>query len=1475
MSRAPRSVGELLRLRAESSPEARAYAFLGDGEELSDALTYAQLDLGAGRVARGLRERVEPGARALLLFAPGLEFLAAFFGCLYSGTVAVPAHPPDPSAGPVGLERLRAIALDARLSVVLTTSAIRDLAEGLLFHAPELSRIPWLAVDELSGPPDPPRLGGGLAFLQYTSGSTGAPKGVRVTHANLLHNLEYGNTVEGNDRDSVSVSWLPMAHDMGLIEGTLLPVFGGYPAYLMPPHAFLQRPARWLEAISRFRATNSGGPNFAFERCVRKVKPDGLDLSSWRVAYNGAEPIRADTLRRFHQTFRSCGLRWRALFPVYGLAEATLVVTSGRQHTEPRVERFEVEALKDGLALPAGGGVELVGAGYPSCGMEVRIVSPSTLAELPPGTTGEIWLRGPSVADGYWDKPQLSKEIFEARMANGEAPFLRTGDLGFLDGGELFVTGRTKDVIVVRGKKHHPHDLERTVEAASDAIRPGCSAAFSVEDATLGTEAAGLVAEVDPARLDRPLEALVTLLREAVAAAHGIELREVGLVPPRTVLKTSSGKLMRQACRALLRSDESGRFLHRSLAAPRAEPVLAAPAGREGGPGGAAETLAAWLAVAVAEQLGVAPERIDRARPVKDQGLDSLGTVVLLEALGERVGRQIPIEALTAHPDLDALARFVTAESTPSEAGPRDRELAVMRSDGALAPGVRPPATAAGAGAPFLLTGATGSLGAHLLRELLDRTDREVICLVRAADQTSGARRIVEALAQAGLSDAAVATRVRAVRCELERPGLGLDQGTWRSLAEEAGPVLHAAAAVNWVFPYQALRGPNVEATRELLRLACQRRAKPFHFVSTQLVCLTQQPGPPREVTDAEDLFGELEALHLGYAQTKCVAERLVRTAGERGLPVRIHRPPFLFGNAGTGRCSADDFLAALLKGCIALGAAPDLDWELDCCPLEHASAQIVGAALESPARGTRTFHPPLGRARHFRECVLWMNLFGYAVELTPHARWLELLAARATSPEHPLFFLRSFFLGRVERAGGLTRPELYETSRRNRVVASASKEPPAARLDAHLLGRYFEDWIRRGHLAGPPGARPRRPATAAKPPQLQERVVEQLGRAGHQVSGIELVSCANDHGLTTELVSWRHGREIGLFRFRLSTPGGVARTIVVKSKATDAEIVDVAEQLGRQCSARLGAAIARHHAALGFGRCHEREGAVYAQRDPRFVAHVPGVVFVAPQGDEGRALVALEDVAGGWHSGDGARAGWTEDRRSAALRGAAELHAIGYRQAAAWADVPVVSPVPAGSAAELWEALEENARPFFAAAAGAELTALHQSLVASAHAVSAAVEAQPATLIHNDFNARNIVLRRGDPPRLCALDWELATWGPPQRDVVELLAFTIEDDTPDEHLHRAIELHREALERATCAQLDRAAWRSGVSASIAQWLVQRLPLYTLIHRFQRLAWLPRVVRATARLHTAFPFETRARRRLPAEAGASSLVGTR
>jgi natural product biosynthesis luciferase-like monooxygenase protein len=669
---------DLLCQRATEQPDRLAYTFLTDGEGEEATLTYGELDRMARSCAALLQSMGATGERVLLLYPPGPAYIAAFFGCLYAGAIAVPVYPPRQNRT---ISRIASIIADAQPAVALTTSRILSRIRPLFAGASDLNSMRWQCFEgEASGAQSDWRelaiTGDTLAFLQYTSGSTGAPKGVMLSHRNLLHNSALLAHSFEYTPESHCVSWLPVYHDMGLIGGVLQPLYGGYPGTLMSPASFLQRPVRWLEAISRCRATISGGPNFAYELCVRRIDAEqlpSLDLSSWSTAFNGAEPIRADTLNRFAEMFGPCGFRREAFFACYGLAEATLIVSGSQRSDPPIVRYFQTEELErhQGREGTAEDGRPLVGCGRGLLDTQVIIVDPETLTKRLPERVGEVWFSGGSVAEGYWNRLDETSQTFRAFTSDAlEGPFLRTGDLGLLQGGELFITGRLKDLIIIRGLNHYPQDIEQTAERSHPSLRPGCGAAFSVD--VNGEERLVVVQEIERKQAD--FDAIIDKIRLCVAQEHELQPFAVVLIKSGSLPKTSSGKTQRRACRAAFLNGTLERVAEwQEVGASSCEPVTEWKPVLE-----TIDALEAWLVSQIATRSGVDPSKIDINQPIDQYGMDSLSAIELAHSIEANLGIALPMASLLEGPSIRWL---ITKAMEEMRASPQIRNFISLRPD--------------------------------------------------------------------------------------------------------------------------------------------------------------------------------------------------------------------------------------------------------------------------------------------------------------------------------------------------------------------------------------------------------------------------------------------------------------------------------------------------------------------------------------------------------------------------------------------------------------------------------------------------------------------------------------------------------------------------------------------------------------------------------------------------------------------------
>jgi acyl-CoA synthetase (AMP-forming)/AMP-acid ligase II/acyl carrier protein len=687
------TVVDVLRHRSNGQPKLTGYTFLIDGETQTVSLTYQALDLQARTIAAHLQSLNAYGSRALLLYPPGLEFIAAFFGCLYAGVIAVPAYPPQQNQN---RQRLQAIVADAEATFALTTAALLTQSKAQFTGSQALPPLHWMTTDSLKDAASawnaPTLRDDTIALLQYTSGSTGIPKGVMVSHQNLLHNATMIQRCFEDGADSIGVSWLPPYHDMGLIGGVLQPLSIGRPMVLMSPMAFLRKPVRWLQAISRYRATTSGGPNFAYDLCVKKITPaecETLDLSSWEVAFNGAEPIRPQTLDSFSTTFQNYGFQRTAFYPCYGMAETTLMVTGGTRRTPPIIYTADAVALKDRHVIPVEekgqNSRKIVSCGQAGIEQTVVIADPISLTQCLAHQVGEIWVSSLSVAQGYWNQSQETERVFNAYLSDtGEGPFLRTGDLGFLHKDELFVTGRLKELIIIRGRNHYPHDIEWTVQSSHRALRIGGGAAFSIE--ANGVERLVMVQEVERALLRQfSPEEVFTAVRRAVSEHHQLQIYAIALLKPGSIPKTSSGKIQRTECRArfidgslttletwgessvdfqqLQASAEAmlktlTSRAQQSLSAHNTED-LAALNQSSTHPCPTAEDIQTWITANLALYLKIPLNEIDLSEPFSHYGLDSSIALSLAAELSNWLGRELDPTLFWEYPSIEALAQHL------------------------------------------------------------------------------------------------------------------------------------------------------------------------------------------------------------------------------------------------------------------------------------------------------------------------------------------------------------------------------------------------------------------------------------------------------------------------------------------------------------------------------------------------------------------------------------------------------------------------------------------------------------------------------------------------------------------------------------------------------------------------------------------------------------------------------------------------
>jgi len=967
---------------AERCPDRLLYAFLDVEGRTTASYTYGQfvqrtIDI-AAHVQRS--HDLPAGARVLLAYPPGLEMICAFFACVRAGLVPVPVYPPTSHGFRAALTKMNFIARDCGAAAVMTERSYlwsmklnqaRERVVSFSLRREGVARLPWIVSTDAgrAEPHEVREAHSPLLFLQYTSGSTSDPKGVMVSHANIVDN---GDAVV--DHLPVGVSWLPQYHDMGLIGYYLFFAMKGGTTYGFSPLDFIRRPALWLETISKVRGTASSAPNFAYEYCLRpdKLPPetfDDLDLSSLRFLMTAAEPVRAEVYKAFLDRFAPHGLNPRSFFSAYGLAEHTLAATNyGRRTTH--LSRARLEQDEAVAALPGEPVTTLVSCGRPVGETEVCIVEPdlAPATALPPGRVGEIWLRGPSTCEGYWGRPDQTAATFGARL-EGDAggPWLRTGDLGFLDQGELFICGRSKDLIIVRGLNYYPQDIELLVEETV-GVRRGCVVAFGVASGVASgvtsadREQVVVVAEVkDPGR---PPDARA--IQQRVVQGLGVGIDTLVFVRPRSIPKTSSGKLVRHLART--------QHLAGSLAVVQtASPGQAVPV-VEASPSGTADVPPAFAEIL--HRFGLSGAE---TWTLAEAGLDSIQLVDFAEALRAHLrdeghaelARSVDLRVLQKVAICELIALLAELATAASHARLRFKrhlgalgeehralEQELMRRDARLnfdprhLPQVHPgESTTPGT---TLLTGGTGFLGPFLLASLLQQRTGPISVLVRADSEAHGLARLRDGLRTlrlpGGLPDA-WASRVRPVLGDLGRVNLGLSTSRWAELAESVDTIFHNGAEVHYLRDYAAMRDVNVGGTHEIVRLAMSHRPAVLNHVSTTFIF----GWSTKETLFETDANAEMALLDFGYSQTKWVAEQVVADAMAQGLAGRIFRPALITPSVTGGGENLDisiRLLSFMLKHRLGTTAANQVSFS----PADTVADNIVAIAAQPESLG-HTLH--------------------------------------------------------------------------------------------------------------------------------------------------------------------------------------------------------------------------------------------------------------------------------------------------------------------------------------------------------------------------------------------------------------------------------------------------------------------------------------------------------------------------------------
>jgi len=957
---------------ADEHPDKLLYSFLDVNGDPIESYTYASFLHRTQAIAGHLLKegRFAAGDRLLLAYPPGLEMICAFFGCVRAGLIPVPVYPPSSRGFQSALYKTVHIAKDCQAAGILTsrdyhaslkTNLARRGVSASGVDVDYISGLPWIAtegfVDTISDRPlvDPSK----ILFLQYTSGSTMEPKGVIVTHENILNT--YALVID--HPAPVVVSWLPQYHDMGLIGCYLYPALKGGTTYGFAPMDFIQRPILWFNAITTYHATAAAAPNFAYDYCLRagrlsKENLQACDLSSLRVLMCAAEPVKSDTYTRFLEAFQPYGLKSESFYVAYGLAENTLAVSLGGRN----IVSVNKRALALGKARMTtevseiGSATQIVSCGTSLPGLDVKIVDPEGHFALKPERIGEIWVAGSGKCQGYWNNPELTLKQFRARLVDDtpyDDGYLRTGDIGFIHDGELYVCGRIKDMIILRGQNYYPHDIENVVEKSSSLIRHNCVAAFQVQEDS--EPALAIVAEVKNPRALPEARKIAAAVRNYL----NVEVAMISLIAPRAIPRTSSGKIMRHKTKQMWLQ---GQF------------TVLSDFSREKDAGKPHSDIQSSFAELKARYNLTGLESYN----LVEAGLDSLDLVVFMHELKELL-KDKGAELLARQVDIGVIQRVSVAElfglaeqleRAPEEALVHLRHsLAAFREEQCAAEKqmmsndrkliFEPPAPSPMPEIPMLnhvlLTGGTGFIGPFLIKSLLEQTRAKIYVLVRSSDEKQGRQRLRAAMESMGPCGAGLMemfeARVIPVSGDLGQPKLGLMQDVWDFLASEIDTVFHNGATVNYLFNYDLMRDANVLGTNEVVRLAFEGRPKEFNYVSTTFVF----GWAVKSVLYESDLNENMELLDFGYSQSKWVAEQVVVDARSRGLSARIFRPA-LVSPSVTGGGNNFDIAVRLVAFMVNHGIGVDTLNQVSFVPADIVANNIV-AISTTPATANKTYH--------------------------------------------------------------------------------------------------------------------------------------------------------------------------------------------------------------------------------------------------------------------------------------------------------------------------------------------------------------------------------------------------------------------------------------------------------------------------------------------------------------------------------------
>lgn len=1049
---------ELIRARAALEPARVAYRFLRfDGDSRHETLvSLSEVDARAQAFAAVLQAQVAPGDRVVILGSQSIEDVVAVVGCLYARAVFCLVPPPTDAAQ---AQRLRAACATATPRLVVASQGLLAAMSAPLDAALAGTGIERLAVVDQPRPAprwqSPPLPPPGIALLQYTSGSTSAPKPIAVTHENVIHNVGCFLAPPAEIFTRTYASWAPFFHNVGLMT-LFMPLLGDVEITVMSPRDFMARPARWLEAISQHRIGGTFAPHSGYAHCVNAVtreELERLDLTCLTIALNGAEPIELPALRAFADKFASAGFDMACFAPAYGLGECT----SGVTRAAPRLVSKLLDA--DELLRHRAREVDashpharvVVSVGQAMSGLSVVAVNPASRRGCPPGQVGELWIQGPSVAHGYWNDRRATDETFGAERIDAPGTWLRTGDLGVVIDAEVYVTGRSKDLLIVNGRNIYPRDVEAVLTQSLPDLRGARVLTFSYQEHAR----AQVVCLVELGqRSSEVLAAVPESVVKCLARAFGFAPADVLVVPERSLPRTPNGKLQLHRARELYAS--GGLSALSRLRKPSDESNPSAPAVNEqlsDDERGLAELFCAIL---------------KRPSVTLDDDFYALGGTSLevsqlASELAIHCGVDVPLKQLLDAPTVRGISRAIGILRRQGFMDASPAHIEELTRDSVLDSAIVPPS-----GAPptrpenILLTGATGFVGAYLVRELLQATNAALYCHVRAASPEHARDRLEQNLRFYGLWDEAYRARLVPVLGDLALPRLGMVPSVYANLSERLDAIYHGGALLNFVYPYRRLAPANVAGTKEALRLACTGSPKRFHHLSTFSVY--DNPSFFRRVAREDDPLLDPRGYLLGYSESKWAAEKLVRAAFERGLSGSIVRPGEVTAASETGIWKLSDLVIRALLASVQAQAFPEGSMRFHMTPVDYVARAIVGLSLaETPLRCFNLINQNVATQAALANMVMRL---GYPVEVVAFTAWKQrLLALDDASPFKPLESLL-----KEQKTGDERIEERYGSAEASFSVANTEAVlsplgitcPP---VDQQLISTYFRGFRNAGYL--------------------------------------------------------------------------------------------------------------------------------------------------------------------------------------------------------------------------------------------------------------------------------------------------------------------------------------------------------------------------------------------------------------------------